>query len=70
MYKSSTKVNLSGKSYDILKAEAMKTSTPMSKILRDYAIEYIKLKLEAENLKSGKITESSNKASLIIRFSI
>jgi hypothetical protein len=39
-----TQVKLEGEALKLIKHEAELTSTPMSKILRDYAVEYIKLK--------------------------
>jgi hypothetical protein len=56
---SSTKVNLDGIDLEKIKLEAELTSTPMSKILKDYALEYLKLKNETEGAHSGEALEGS-----------
>ncbi|AIL64738.1 hypothetical protein NOVO_01710 [Rickettsiales bacterium Ac37b] len=56
---SSTKVNLTGETLKAIQEEASKASVPMSKILKSYAMEYIKLKNESELIKEGKLPEGS-----------
>jgi CRISPR/Cas system-associated exonuclease Cas4 (RecB family) len=55
----STRVNLYPIEYEKIKAEASQASVPMSKILKDYALEYIKLKNDTEDTKGEGIIEGS-----------
>ncbi len=57
--RSSTKVNLEGDFREQIKREANLLSVSMSRILRDYSLEYIKLKNEAKTAKEGKLSEGS-----------
>jgi uncharacterized coiled-coil DUF342 family protein len=50
MTKGSTKVNLYNQEYEMIKEAANSLGIPMSKILKDYAISYLKLHQETRNL--------------------
>jgi hypothetical protein len=55
----STRVKLDRDAYAVVKSEAEVASVPMCKILRDYTLEYIKLKNESIKASNGKIEEGS-----------
>jgi hypothetical protein len=54
-----TKVKLTGEALRQIRLEAELTNVPMSKILRDYTVEYIKLKNESIQASNGKVEEGS-----------
>jgi hypothetical protein len=52
MTKGSTKVNLYNQEYEMIKEAANSLGVPMSKILKDYAISYLKLHQETRNFNN------------------
>ena len=62
MTKGSTKVNLYNQEYEKIKSAANLASVPMSKILKDYALCYLKLQ---EETLACKITAGQNNGEII-----
>ncbi|KIE05246.1 hypothetical protein NF27_DT00200 [Candidatus Jidaibacter acanthamoeba] len=57
--RSSTKVNLHGEMRELISREAKDLGISISRLLRDYCFEHIKLKEESRLAKEGKIKEGS-----------